>query len=315
MPTKTKPSTKSSKLRTGPKEVFLQLMMMAMLYISVISLIILGFAYIDLVVPDLLEGYSGWKLDQIRVSSSMLIVSFPLLLVFSRILQKDLKKFPKKHDLKFSKWLTYITLFVSSITLVISLIILINEFYSGELTLTFALKVLLVLVMAGAVFGYYLWHVQGKPYKSKLPLVMAWVSSTVVLTTLILGFFVAGSPADQRQIRLDEWRVNHLQNIESQVINYWQAKDELPETLEEMRALDQFSIPTDPETKEEYRYELTGALTFNLCANFNQPTPKWQQIDYYGPYGRSENWDHGSGEICFERTIDPDFYSEDGRFF
>lgn len=43
-----------------------------------------------------------------------------------------------------------------------------------------------------------------------------------------------GSPAQQRTWRLDDKRVNDLQNIQSQVINYWQQKEKLPMTLSEL---------------------------------------------------------------------------------
>jgi uncharacterized membrane protein len=151
----------------------------------------------------------------------MLIVSFPLLILLSWFIQRDLHKNPKKHELKFSKWLTYLTLFVSAITVVIDLIPLVNRFYSGELTMAFTLKVLSVLILTGAVFSYYVWDVQSEPHKSKVPRVVAWISSIAVIGMLVWGFFIAGSPMEQRSIRMDEQRISDLQNLQYEITNYW----------------------------------------------------------------------------------------------
>lgn len=300
-------------LRTGPKEVFLQLMMMAMLYLSVISLVMLAFAYIEFSFPDVLNYYPHGTLNTIRLSSAMLVVSFPLLLIFSWLIQREGRKMPQKHELKFGKWLVYLTLFVASLTLVIDLIQLVDHFYSGELTLPFVLKVLAVLMVAGAVLGYYLWEVQREPYFSKVPVVVAWISGIVVLGMLSLGFVLTGSPTKQREFRLDEQRIYDLQAIQGQLIEYWQRKEALPQTLDELEnSLGWFQVPTDPETQAPYAYEITDDLSFNLCATFAHPTPSWNQSlskEATLPHETmNENWRHGAGEECFERNLDPELY-------
>ncbi len=307
--------------RTGPKEVFLQLMGMAMLYISVISLVMLSFAYIDLSFMDpLANGFYGspfpsWQssLDTIRLSSAMLAVSFPLLLLFSWLIQRDLRRFPQKHELRFAKWLVYLTLLASSITLVVDLIQIVHRFYSGELSLPFGLKALSILVLAGAVLGYYLWDVQSQPQKSKLPAAMAWVASVLVLGMLALGFLLAGSPAEQRQVRMDERRVNDLAGIDNQTKEYWRLKRALPASLEELKnsPVVYGFFAQDPQTQEAYDYAVTGELSFRLCAAFDRPTSDFRKLGarpnpYQGEVG--SDWVHGAGKTCFDRTIDPDFY-------
>jgi hypothetical protein len=305
--------------KTTPKDVFLHLLMLVMLYLVVISLITISFAYVDYWYPDPLNYYSGGALDGIRFSSSMLIVSFPILLVLSWFIQRDLYKVPQKHELKFSKWLTYLTLFVSAITIVIDLIQLVHRFYGGDLTTPFALKVLSVLVLTGAVFSYYVWDVQSEPHKSKVPRVVAWISSVVVIGMLVAGFFIAGSPTEQRAIRMDEQRIGDLQNIQYEVINYWQYKQELPASLDTLRNdITGFVPPIDPETKTPYEYAVVEPLKFKLCAIFNRPNPynndqagvKTIPVPYYNGYPSPTNqtWDHEEGQKCFERTIDPELY-------
>ncbi len=306
--------------RTSPKDVFLHLLMLVMLYLGVIGLITLVFAYVDYSFPDPLGYYYGsGLLSDVRWQSSMLMVSFPLLLVLSHFIQADFRKNPKKHELRFNKWLTYLTLFVTAITIVIDLMTLVNRFYGGELTTSFLLKVFWVLLVAGSVFGYYIWDVQSESYKSKIPNRVAWVSSVVVVGMLALGFILAGSPSHQREIRMDEQRVNHLTTIQDQLISYWQVKRELPSSLNELKNdLIYFTPPLDPETGMAYEYKVLDPLRFELCATFNQKIPSENPdspsnpaYNYDYKYGyNADFWNHEAGRACFERTIDPKLYPE-----
>ena len=314
-----------SKVSTTPKDVFLSLLMMVMLYICVISMLVLAFTYIDYKYPDLLTYYPYGTFDSIRNSSSMLVVAFPLLLILSWFIQKDIKKTPEKHELKFRKWFTYLTLFVTSITIVVDLIQLVRRFYEGDLTIPFTLKVLSVLLIAVGVFSYYVWDVQNQPQKSKVPMVTGWLSSILVVCVLVMGFFVVGSPMKQREIRMDERRVSDLQTIQYQVIDYWRYKDVLPETTGDLKNnISGFFAPTDPETEEAYEYVVLDSLKFKLCTTFNQDNPYnnikvmaeypySQKCDEYGncfSYG-NESWNHEAGYTCFERTIDPAMYPKE----
>lgn len=306
--------------KTTPKDVFLHLLMMVMLYISVISLITLSFAYINYLYPDLLIYGADNIFNDIRYSSSMLFVAFPLLLLLAWLVQRDFRKEPQKHDLKFRKWIVYLTLFVSAITIVVDLIQLINSFYGGELTIPFALKVVAVLVLAGAVFSYYIWDVQNEPQKSKIPVTVGWVSFLLVTGMLVLGFVLVGSPAKQREIRMDGQRVNDLQMLQSEIINYWQHKNALPVKLDDLKNdITGFTVPSDPETKNSYKYEATAKLKFKLCATFKRPNPFKNfsnkvmpaQYYYYPEYigGTNQTWDHAAGIQCFERVIDPTLFN------
>jgi len=251
----------------------------------------------------------------------MLIVSFPLLLILASLIQRDFRKNPAKHELKFSKWLIYLTLFLAAITIVIDLIQLVNRFYGGELTTSFVLKVISVLVVAGAVFSYYIWDVQNEPHKSKVPKIVAWITSAVVLGMLVLGFVIAGSPATQRQIRMDERRVDDLHVIQGEIVNYWQLKRALPSSLDELRDdIRGFSVPNDPDTEVAYEYSVLDPLKFSLCATFNQKSlnedkqysrevmPVYFDRGYIG--GLSGSWTHDAGKVCFDRTIDPELFPE-----
>lgn len=155
----------------------------------------------------------------------------------------------------------------------------------------------------------------------------------IVSIAIIAGFFVVGSPKEQRLRQFDEQRVQHLQNIQYEIVNYWQSKETLPETLSDLNdAIRGFIVPKDPETQTDYEYSIVPnnkpvAIgkkpnpSFELCATFNRPSegtdvsgrypskplPAYPQ-DFIEGDGIQNVWGHATGRVCFERTIDPDRY-------
>ena len=134
-----------------------------------------------------------------------------------------------------------------------------------------------------------------------------------------------GSPMSQRALRLDQRRVEDLQSIQWQVISFWQQKERLPKTLDELsNPISSYMIPMDPEGRA-YDYTMDGDKTFELCATFSKPMPEgWVENGGYGfgggmrdiavssmPYpapAGGDSWDHEAGRTCFQRTIDPELY-------
>jgi len=306
------------KLKTSPQDVFLHLLMIVALYMGVISFIALYFQYINVLFPDKLIGSYASIYSGIRFASSMLVIAIPVFLLMSWLLEKDFKKNLEKHEFKFRKWLIYLTLFLASLTIIIDLIQLVNNFYGGELTIKFFLKVLVVLIVAGLVFWYYLWDLKRKEFPSKKSKSFAWAVSLLVIFSIIWGFFLVGTPAHQRQVRFDETRVSDLQIIQNQIVNYWIQKEKLPEKLDSLNdSISGFVSPKDPDTNTPYEYIIKGSFSFDLCAEFKtenknvQNVKNFPQIPYETYVGSfSDNWSHGAGKVCFERTIDPQLYKK-----
>lgn len=135
----------------------------------------------------------------------------------------------------------------------------------------------------------------------------------IVALSVVAGFFFVGSPLDERTRRIDERRISDLQLIQNEIIGYWMNKEKLPEDLSLLRDdIRGISIPADPETGAPYEYKILGDMKFSLCATFKLPSREYGEISAKPipaePYGGAENWQHGEGRVCFERTIDPDIY-------
>jgi hypothetical protein len=305
------------------KDFFLHLGAIVSFYASVIALITLLFEVINFAYPKITNAYA-YYLPSISFQVATLVVAFPLFLLLSWMLQKTYFADPSLREAPLRRWLAYITLFIAGAVIAGDLVTVVYMFLDGqELTAGFLLKVLALLVIAGGVFVYYLREIRNL-INNRERNIWRGVSILLIIVSIALGFAVIGSPATQRALRYDIQRTNDLQNIQWQVINYWQLKEVLPSTLVDLNdSLKPGVVPTDPVTKEPYTYERTGNLSFKLCANFDRETRKGIPITgggitrpigglggvYYDmPYPQNENWEHPAGTHCFERTIDPELY-------
>ncbi|OHB19118.1 MAG: hypothetical protein A3F96_00990 [Parcubacteria group bacterium RIFCSPLOWO2_12_FULL_40_10] len=309
--------------KTGPKDVFGQLLAVIGLYVSVITFGALIFALINLYFPDILNyDYGLYANQSLRWPLAILVIVFPLFVWWNSYLQKDFEKNPEKKELRSRKWFLHFTLFAAAIVIIGDLVSLVFRFLSGDLTIQFILKILAVFIIAAAVFIYYLWNIRKDIPATRDPR-MRWFVRAVVAVAgffIIFSFFAVGSPFSQRLRRFDERRVSDLQNIQYQIVNYWQVKRTLPQNIDQLRDdIAGFIPPSDPETGETYEYRVLALLQFELCANFKTsnkqdskigkvPVPAAPRGSYY-PYPITEdNWSYDVGKTCFTRTIDPDRY-------
>ncbi|MDP3998294.1 MAG: DUF5671 domain-containing protein [bacterium] len=304
--------------RSTPKDVFLHLLNIFTFYLGVISFIALYIQYISALFPDPLNFYYTSMANSVRLYTSMLVIAIPVYILTSWLLGKDLIRNPERRELKLRKWLTYLTLFISAVTIIVDLIMFVFNFLSGELTIQFFLKVFVVLLVAGAVFGYYIWELRRKNLKAKTPKTLAWILSFVVLISIVWGFFIIGTPAEQRERRFDEQRVNDLQMLQGQIINYWTRKEALPQNLSDLEdKISGFIAPKDPKSEQNYEYIIVDELSFELCANFKTSTDDFstykntRPLYYYDSF--QQNWAHQAERTCFSRTIDPELYKDTGQ--
>jgi len=300
------------KQQSTSKDFFLWLGVMVTLYLSSISLVLLLFEYIKILFPDPLDYYVDPYRGAVRFSIASLIVAFPLYIYLTRVVNTGMRSHKEKSELTVRKWIVSLTLFVAAVTLLIDLIALINVFLGGEITSQFILKVVVVLLVIGGVFMYYFYDLKGYWTKhEKKSMIYAKIVSLVVIASVIGGFFIMGSPANQRLLRFDQEKIGALQNIQWEVLNYYQSKGEVPSDLDQLEdSLSYFEIPIDPQTGESYVYGRSGDLAFTLCATFNKESFNDSRAPNIRPkYGfENANWEHGSGEFCFKRDIDPELY-------
>jgi hypothetical protein len=151
------------------REAFEYLVLFFTLYISAFSLGTILFQFVNRWLPDAAESYDYALIastSTIRSSTAALVITFPVFLFMTSILQQAITRDPDKRSSKVRKWLTYITLFLASGIIIGDLITLVTYLLGGELTLRFILKVIIVLAIAGSIFGFYLWNLRGEEKES-----------------------------------------------------------------------------------------------------------------------------------------------------
>ena len=295
------------------KDFFLHIAVIALLYTGTMALLNILFRVINVAFPQVTQyGYFGSTSISLPVAT--LIVVFPLFLFLANIVRKGYTEDPSGKDYPVRKWLIYITLFLAGGVLAGDLVTLIYFFLDGqEMTTAFLLKILSVLVVAGCIFGYYMDDLKDRLTSSRRN-VWRVVGAVLVVGSIAAGFNVLGTPQSQRMLRYDSQKVSDLQNIQWQIINYWQQKGVLPAALADLEdPISGFIAPVDPQTRNSYEYKKAGTLTFELCAEFNKVSQDSAEsvarMVYPEPMGKfGENWQHEAGRQCFSRTIDPELY-------
>jgi len=310
-----------------PKDFFFWLGALVTLGASVYAFIDIVFACINYAYPNALAygDYTSYA-SGMAYSMAVLIVMLPVFLVLMRFIRKDIIRDPSRMETWVRRWALFFILFAAAVTFITDLIVLLYTFLSGEeLSIRFALKVLVVLLVSGGGFLHFLADLRGywKDNMQKASLV-GYAVIVVALFAIGTSFYIVGTPATQRAIRFDQSRVSDLQTIQWQIVSYYQAHRVLPKDLAQLTdSISGFVSPKDPETQASYIYTPGERYSFNLCATFSRaslddsryeygkggvsvPTPI---IDGITETGRNiDSWAHPEGDYCFERVIDPERY-------
>lgn len=141
------------------REAFIYLVIFTTLYLSAYHLGALLFNLIDRAFPDVALNNSYMAeatRSDLRWSLASIIIAFPVFLWLSARNGRELERQPVKRQSVIRRWLTYLTLFVASVALIIDFTTLVDHLLGGELTIRFGLKVLVAAVIAVVAFGYYL---------------------------------------------------------------------------------------------------------------------------------------------------------------
>ncbi len=310
------------KPKTTAKDFFLWAGALVSFYWTVIAYTFLVFDYINYTFPNPLAYYPADPY-QSGISGEMasVIVLLPVYLLIMFLIRKGSDIDPSRKEIWVRRWAIILTLFLAGAAMVGDLITLLTTFLSGEaLTIAFLLKVLVIILVATGVFMHFFADLKNywDTNSSRRWMVRSGVA-ILAIVTIGSGFVIVGTPAEARLARFDAQKVSDLQNIQSQVVYYWQVKRTLPSALEDLNnSLSQGPPPVDSQTGQPYIYQANGALSFKLCASFNaesrvnqntySETRAMMPVPVGGKGAMQDNWAHDAGQVCFDRTIDPSFY-------
>ena len=149
-------------------------------------------------------------------------------------------------------------------------------------------------------------------------------SGATVVAAVVFGLALLGSPAEERERRIDDRRVTDLHGIAAAADLYRTRHGRLPASLDDLAAEPGFRISTrDPTSSEMYGYRALDDGRYEVCATFatdsGGPTRSASIIQRscqgcHGPgspvatraddpaaahLGFRDLWAHGSGRQCF----------------
>lgn len=124
-------------------------------------------------------------------------------------------------------------------------------------------------------------------------------ASVVVVATVAAAIHVMGTPAMQREARLDRKRIEDLRRLTRAVQAHAQQHSALPRELHALAGRGSRLPLRDPQDHAPYAYEVTGPRTFRLCAVFATDSAQTGDADRDS---WDADWSHGVGRQCFDRN-------------
>ena len=154
-------------------------------------------------------------------------------------------------------------------------------------------------------------------------------SAMAVVAAVAFGLVLLGSPAQERERRIDARRVADLHGIAAASNLYWSRHSRLPASLDDLTAAPGLRINTrDPVSSETYEYEALDSLRYQVCATFDgeslagpgepNPVPQVVQMSCQGCHAAArirvddpvtgqlnprDLWTHGTGRQCFQLQV------------
>lgn len=125
---------------------------------------------------------------------------------------------------------------------------------------------------------------------------------TLLFVALIFGWglFLSGSPQFNRRQQFDRRRMEALDFFRHRLITHYGTQRAFPKTLTELYRPEPQSYtlsPFDPESGEPYEYRVVSATEFEICAVFNEESPKTLDGGPQG-YNAAEYREHPAGRFC-----------------
>lgn len=122
-----------------------------------------------------------------------------------------------------------------------------------------------------------------------------------VLVLIVTGVVIAGSPISQKDIQLDNIRIQAFNDIKYQTENYYKVNRKLPSSLIEIKSLN----IKDPETKNDYEYKTQPPYGYQLCTTFSTDNSEIIDRSGYANYDSdsSSYKKHKKGYDCLSFKI------------
>lgn len=302
-----------------PKELFLYLTAFSCLYVAIMGLGTILFQLINIARPDPADFYGGSYFAmmgnveaKLRSGVSSVVVFLPAYLLVDYRIAKLRRVDPGRGGSAVRRKLTYLTLYFTAFVLLFDASFLVSYWLNGELDSRVFLKVLVVASLGALVLGRYLYEMSSEEHFGAGNVRRVRLGSLAILvlasfTAVIAAFANFDSPGTERRKQADFAREAALSQIDSAILTYFRAYDELPESLDAVARFEHVRLPRDPETGKPYGYEATGERQYRLCTHFRRERTEKDLMAEGGAYGgyypTSAFAEHPAGEHCFNMEV------------
>ncbi len=285
----------------GALDAFLNLLSLITLGWMSIAIGIILFQIIDkFLSPGTVDYLSTFSQSALKFGVASALIVTPIFLLIVNLLHKHYRTGALNHDSGIHRWLTYLILLIAALNIIGRLIQLVFQLLDGDYTLASILKIVVVLLIASGIFGYYWYDLKRRDYqqRSQVSLSFFGVVVVVVLVSIVGSFFIIDSPQTARMKKYDQQRVNDLAGLDNIINTYYNENNTIPENLTEPR----FNQFKDPATGQSYEYKKLSDTGYELCATFDLAIgeDENQEFRYYG----DKNWYyHQAGYQCFPTQV------------
>ncbi|MBT3211252.1 MAG: hypothetical protein HOD99_11080 [Planctomycetaceae bacterium] len=302
------------RVSSGPREAFLHLLAMLLLYMTAFATGAVLFLVIDVFLSDPTNRGIFGADRMARFHAAILMASLPVLALVRWAINRDIIRNPAIRIAPVVRTLSYITLLITSLIMVCDMVAVLLGFLNGDLTLTFILKSSVVVLLAGGIF---LWYISGLHFEETLsegkqqdaPVQeslwrprLAVAGFFTASVCLVFSLWIAGNPVNQRLIRLDSQRVANLRSLQSAIERFYKKETRLPKNLEELKTFpDTYDYEiTDAVTGAPYFFSSTTKTDYKLGAVFDLATPPRQPNS---TRSRDGFYHHKAGSQRFDLTV------------
>ena len=280
-------------------------------FLNLLSLITLGWMSIALGITlfqiidkffssSQISNLSYFSQSGLKFGLASLIIITPIFLAIISILHRNYKRGVLNPQGAIYRWLTYLVLLVAALNIIGRLIQLVFQLLDGDYTLALILKILVVLIIAGCIFGFYAFDLRRTDYQNQSIVSQLFFGAIilVVLTSIIGGFFIIDSPVVTRMKKQDQKRVTDLYNLDSLLTSEYNNSDVLPNDLSAQK----FQDIKDPISGQPYEYKKINDDHYELCAVFEPETE--DNNDPYRSFSGGRDWEfHNVGRECYQINV------------
>ena len=292
-------------MNNSAKYVFYYLLSLVALAFTAVSAGLIAFGIINETLASPLSSYYDPSAS-FRFAISSLVIAAPIFYVMQRLIFKGLRKEDLPLESPVRRWMTYLILFVSAVTILGVLIAVLNNFLSGDFTWRFILQMLTVLLIAGIIFSFYLLEIRRRnPNEGRAGIkIFFFASLLLVIAAFVSAWFFMEAPTVTRAKKLDSQLMNSVNLVENSINSYYEEYGQLPEDLNTLKNSRTAYFSTqdliDSDTGLPLVYEIVDDENYRLCATFRTDTDNTQLYPESRPlYGQT----HDAGYYCFDLKV------------